>query len=85
MSIEGEKENYIPFPKQLHNLPNYRTQHYLYGKDWQSEGDQDGRLGEYKDHHLHKHIKKTSTCRAIINENKTKMDTGRNIFIQQRL
>lgn len=44
----------------------------LYGKDWQSEGEHNGKLGEYKAHlPLHTH-QKTLTCRAVIqwNENK---------------
>lgn len=39
------------------------------------EGDQDGRGGGQWAHLPHKHIKNTSTCGAILAENKLKTDS----------
>lgn len=73
-------ESYGSFPKPLNN---YIFQKYLYVKVWQREGYHDSILGEYS---AHLPVNTTKiTCRAIINEKKTKMESGRKTLIQQRL
>lgn len=39
------------------------------------EGDQDGRVGGHKFAYTYKHIKNTSTCGAILTENKLETDS----------
>lgn len=43
-------------------------------------GDQDGRVGKHVAQLPHEHIKDTSTCRAILTENK--LETDRKTLIQ---